>query len=154
MNRKSTLLLLILFCLAAPAVQAATGRVIKVLPHLLDPQGQHTSSPSLYERDAYQAELRRHPERVGGIRYDVHFKARGGQFAPLKIKVELRGVTQGNLPRQTVLEQDVKLTGVFGKWIGLALEGQSYKDFGTVTAWRVTLWEGEELLSEQTSFLW
>src|SRR5437899_2397501 len=34
---------------------AATGRIIKVLPHLLDLQGHHALSPSLYDRDAYQA---------------------------------------------------------------------------------------------------
>ena len=39
-------------------------------------------------------------------------------------------------------------------WTGLALKGDEYEQFGEVTAWRVTLWEGTQLLGEQKSFLW
>ena len=37
---------------------AATGEVVKVLPFLLDTHGQIAKSPSLFDRDAYQAYLR------------------------------------------------------------------------------------------------
>ena len=48
-----------------------------MLPHYLDKEGRHTLSPSLYERDAYQAILRQNPEKRGGMRFDVQWKARG-----------------------------------------------------------------------------
>ena len=63
--------------LLAPTVPAGagTGRVVKVLPHFLDLKGRHALSPSLYDRDAYQAQLRQHPEQRSGIRYDVLWRA-------------------------------------------------------------------------------
>ena len=57
--------------IATVASQAAEGKIIKVLPHLLDKKGRHTLSPSLYERDAYQAKLRTHPEDISALRFDV-----------------------------------------------------------------------------------
>ena len=66
---RRTLIVLTLCCLAMAASAAAelSGKVVKVLPHYLDLEGRHTLSPSLYERDAYQAVLRQHPERRSGI---------------------------------------------------------------------------------------
>jgi len=135
---------------AAPA----TGRVIKVLPHYLDLKGRHTLSPSLYERDAYQAQLRQHPAERSALRFDIQWKAKDAGTAQLKLRAELRGVTKGNLPKQLVLEQPVKPKGHFSTWSALALSGAEYKEFGELTAWRVTLWDGEQLLGEQKSFLW
>jgi hypothetical protein len=147
-------LLLLLCCLWALPLQAATGRVIKVLPHFLDRQGRHTLSPSLYERDAYQFQLRQHPEQRSGMRFDVQWKASGGVYSPLKLRVELRGTANGNLPSETTLELPVKSHGWFGHWVSLPLTGAQYTKIGEVTAWRVTLWEGDQLLSSQNSFLW
>src|SRR5438046_2660532 len=84
--------------------RAATGRVIKVLPHLLDEQGRHALSPSLYDRDAYQARLRQHPEHVSGIRFDVQWKSKGRAAEPLSVIVEMRGGLEGTESRQYVLE--------------------------------------------------
>jgi hypothetical protein len=146
-------LFLLLCCLWAAPVQAATGRVIKVLPHFLDLQGRHTLSPSLYERDAYQAKLRQHPEERSGMRFDVQWKA-ATTAPPLKLRVELRGTARGELPAKTVLETTVKPGGWFSHWTSLPLKGAEYEKIGEVTAWRVTLWEGDRLLSSQNSFLW
>ena len=44
----------------APA-PVAVAKVIKALPQFLDQQGQSALSPSLFDRDAYQACLRKHP---------------------------------------------------------------------------------------------
>ena len=44
--------------------------------------------------------------------------------------------------------------GWLSHWTKFELVGAEYKDFGRVTAWRATLWEGDRLLSEQKSFLW
>ena len=50
---------------------AADAKVRKVLPSLVDLEGRASLHPSLYERDAYQAYLRKNPELVGGMRFDV-----------------------------------------------------------------------------------
>jgi hypothetical protein len=139
---------------AACAAPAATGRVIKVLPQFLDLKGRASLSPSLYERDTYQAFLRDHTNDCSGMRFMVQWRARGKAAAPLKLRVELRGIAQGDFPRQTVLEKPVEPGGWFSHWTELDLAGEAYKKFGQVTAWRVTLQEGPHLLSEQKSFLW
>jgi hypothetical protein len=145
---------LICWFAAALSAQAMTGRVIKVLPQFLDLNGRTSLSPSLYDRDAYQALLQQHPAKRSGIRFQVQWKAKGPAWEPLKVRVELRGIARGNLPRERVLEQPVTPGGWFSHWIGFRLSGDEYRDLGEVTAWRVTLWEGQQLLGEQKSFLW
>jgi hypothetical protein len=138
----------------ALSAQAATGRVIKVLPQFLDLKGRNSLTPSLYERDLYQAFLRQNTNQCSGMRFNVHWKAKGQPAAPLKIRVELRGIARGDYPRQLVLEKTVVPGGWLGNWAEIMLVGEAYKDFGTVTAWRVTLCEGTQPLGEQRSFLW
>ena len=48
---------------AAHAADAVTGKIVKVLPFFLDQQGRDAVSPSLFDRDAYQAFLREHTNR-------------------------------------------------------------------------------------------
>ena len=148
-------LLLLLFFLASSFIAGAVdGRVVKVLPHFLDRKGQHTLSPSLYERDAYQARLRQHPEERSAIRFDVQWKVKNPEAAQPKLRVEIRGVAMGNQPKQKVIEQSLKGRGWFSHWASLSFGGDEYQQFGEVTAWRVTLWEDDLLLAEQKSFLW
>ena len=139
---------------AAFCAQAATGRVVKVLPQFLDLKGRNSLSPSLYERDVYQAYLRDHTNQCSGMRFNVQWKIKGQPAAPLKVQVELRGVAQGDFPKRLVLETPAEPHGWFSHWAVVPLVGQAYKDFGKVTAWRVTLWEGSRMLGELTSFLW
>ena len=148
------ILILALCCLACTAVSAATGRVIKVLPQFLDLKGRHAISPSLYDRDAYQAYLREHTNDISGMRFAIQWKASGARAAPLKLRVEIRGITHGEMPPKTVLEQQVKPGGWFSHWASLPLTGDDYKKIGEVTAWRATLWDGDQMIGEQKSFLW
>jgi len=143
-----------LLTLLSASADNAPARVMKVLPHFLDTNGVHTIYPSLYERDAYQAYLREHPEKRTGIRFDVQWKNRAPVFGKLTLRVELRGIVEGKLPRQRILQQDVEPSGWFGRWTSLGLIGREYRDFGEVTAWRVTLTEDNQILAEQKSFLW
>ena len=138
----------------ALAAQAASGRVVKVLPLFLDTKGHESLAPSLYERDSYQAHLRQHPELRSGMRFAVRWQAKGPVTTPLKLRLELHGIVQGALPRQKVIEQQVTTTSWLGRWITLPLAGEEYRAFGEVVAWRATLWEGDRLVSEQKSFLW
>jgi hypothetical protein len=136
---------------AAPAAQS--GRVIKVLPLLLDLKGHDAISPSLFDRDAYQAFLRLHTNDISAIRFDVLWKASNLKGATLKLRAELRGVGEHGLPRQTVLETEV-MPAFFRSWTSLTLGGDELKNIGALVAWRVTLWNGGQLLGEQKSFLW
>ena len=139
----------------AGELPAATGHIIKVLPEFLDLKGRNSLSPSLYERDVYQAMLREHPERRSALRFYVQWKAKGPVWQPLTVRVELRGVAEGNLPKQLALEQHVDNPGgPFSHWTTVTLNHEDYKRIGSVTAWRVSFWEGKTLLGTQQSFLW
>jgi len=139
---------------------AAAGRVVKVLPLFLDLKGMDAAtgtngipSPSLYDRDSYQAYLRQHTNEVSAIRFDVLWKASNAKDAKLKLRAELRGVGEHGMPRLTTLEKEVT-PGFFRSWTSLKLEGDELKNAGSLVAWRVTLWDGDQLLGEQKSFLW
>jgi hypothetical protein len=147
--------LVLMFCvLSAFAAEAATGRVIKVLPHFLDLQGRHTLSPSLFDRDAYQAVLRDHPEQRSAIRFDIQWKNKETPANPLRMQLEVRGVATQKTVAQLKLEKTVEPTGWLGGWTSITVKDSDYKKLGDLTAWRVTLWEGTRLLSEEKSFLW
>jgi len=137
----------------ARAADAVTGRVIKVLPLLLDYKGRVATSPSLFDRDAYQARLRQLTNQISGVRYDVQWSAKNAGAQKLKLRLELRGVTEKNLPKLKTLETQVT-PGWFSQWTEFPLAGADYKSFGGITAWRATLWNGDALLGEQKSFLW
>jgi len=138
---------------AAPAADAVTGRIVKVLPFLLDQQGRNARSPSLFDRDANQFFLREHATNVTGIRFDVLWKAAKAPDEKIKIAIELRGLATNSAPRLSTLETNVA-PGRFRQWTSVPLAGEDYKNFGQVIAWRVTLWNGGGLLGEQKSFLW
>ena len=142
------------FFLVVVSAEAASGRVIKVLPQFLDLKGRQTLSPSLFERDAYQAYLRQHTNEVSGMRFAVQWKASGTAASPMKLRVEMRGSTRGDLPSHSTLEYEIKPGGWLSHWTYLPIVDEDYKKFGRVSAWRATIWEGDRLLSEQKSFLW
>ena len=148
------LLLLLGLSVGAHADDAVTGRVVKVLPLLLDLQGRTALSPSLFDRDAYQAQLRLHTNEISAIRYDVQWSAKNAGEGELKIRLELRGVSAtNNLPEFKTLTTPAT-TGFLDNWTSLTLAGDEYKNFGAVTAWRATLWDGDRQIGEQKSFLW
>jgi hypothetical protein len=145
-------LLLVLFLAGAnvPA-WAATDKIIKVLPQFLDLKGRNSLSPSLYDRDAYQARLRSNPEQRSGMQFQVQWKAR--TTAKLKMRLETRGTKKGETTT-AVVEAPVRHLGGFNKWTALTLTGDAYNSLGDLNSWRVTLWDGDTLLAEQKSFLW
>lgn len=135
------------------SASAAEPRVLKILPHYLDLKGRESLSPSLYERDAYQAILRRRPAERSAIRFNVQWKAKAAEDHELKLRVEARGA-RGNEVSVVTLEKPVRKTGWLTSWTALTLEAEAYKNFGELVAFRATLWDGEKMLAEQKSFLW
>ena len=135
--------------MTAPA-WAESAKVFKALPHYLDLQGRHALSPSLFERDAYQALLRKNPSQRSGLRFDIHWKASGTK--EVKLRVEMRGAL-GKEPTKAMVEKTAA-GRTSSKWSEVALTGDDYKKFGELLAWRVTVWDGATQLAEQKSFLW
>ena len=140
-----------LFLLLALPLFAADGKIHKVLPHFVDKQGRHTLSPSLYERDAYQFQLRSNPELRGGMRFDVHWKAR--KSPALKLRVDMRG-SKTNEATNVTVEMPVNPPAFFSKWSAVQVRGDDYARIGELRSWRATLLDGDQVLDEQKSFLW
>ena len=145
--------MLCLLAMAATAFGASEGKVIKALPQFLDAKGRASLSPSLYERDAYQAYLRKHPAERMALQLEVQWKAGGVDWSRVKLRAELRGVL-GNSLHTTTIELPVKKSGLFSSWTNFKIEGDDFQKFGELAAWRVTLWEGDKQLGELQSFLW
>jgi hypothetical protein len=145
------ILLALLFMVLPAQVQAASGKIIKVLPHLLDEKGRHTLSPSLYERDAYQAKLREHKDMVSTIRFDVNWKASSVDRDNVRVRVEMRGDKSGP---PSVYELKARPGVLFSTWSGLTVPREMYAELKEISAWRVTVWNGDEQIAEQKSFLW
>ncbi len=139
--------------LVAFSVNAGSARIIKVLPHYLDLKGRHSLSPSLYERDAYQAELRSNMDKVSGIRFDINWSSKGVESENLKIRVEVKG-SDTPAGEAVVVELTSPKKKLMGNWAGLVFEGDSFKKVGKVIAWRATIWDGEEQVARKQSFLW
>jgi hypothetical protein len=150
--RKIFICLVVILC-APVLLEAGTARIFKVLPHYLDHDGRHVLSPSLFERDAYQAVLRENPEKSSALRFDVNWKAGGVASSSLILRIELRGSEQ-TLGVPLVIERPVRPARLFRNWSTLRLEGEEYLALGRLLAWRATLWEGDVLLAEEKSFLW
>jgi hypothetical protein len=131
--------------------EASSARIKKVLPQLIDLQGRNSLSPSLYERDAYQAVLRKNSEQCAGLSFKIQWT--GPRSKDLVLRVEMRGGQEDTM-RTERLEMPVKKKGFFSNWSTLVLRDEAYKNFGNLIAWRATLWDGENQVSEQKSFLW
>lgn len=149
------LLILLACCALAAASQAAdavTGHIVKVLPFLMDEGGRIATSPSLFDRDAYQAFLRT-TNKLSGVRFDVLWNAQRSPDEKIRITMELRGVATNSVPRVQSLETN-GTPRYFRQWTSLQLAGADYQNFGSVVAWRARLWNGTNLLAEKQSFLW
>lgn len=137
------------------------ARIIKVLPSLLDAEGRASLHPSLYERDAYQALLRKESAKVAGLRFDILWKARpasgNGSGKPLVLRLELRGSSQGVAARggnTLVVERPIAGSQVGRRWSQVVLGPDEFHRVGEVSAWRATLVQDERVVASTQSFLW
>ncbi|MCL4179094.1 MAG: hypothetical protein KJ072_15300 [Verrucomicrobia bacterium] len=146
-----TLVLVVWWLGAGMAVEAASAKISKVLPHLVDREGRHTLSPSLYERDAYQARLREQPGEVGGLRFDVRWSVSRDLAEGLRLRIELRGTGEAEVIQ---FERPVERRPWYDRWSEVRLDDATYARLGRLIAWRVSLWRGPQMIAEQRSFLW
>ncbi len=135
------------------AEASANAKIIKVLPTFLDMKGRHSLSPSLYERDAYQALLRKDKKLISGMRFDVQWKAPSPVSDKLVLRLELR-VSTARDAKSVVLEMEVPRKKSGSRWSRLILDGEKFRESGDVLAWRATLLDGDRKAAERTSFLW
>ncbi len=138
----------------APAAEDSPLRLLKVLRHALDHRGRHALSPSLFDRDAYQAHLRRHPELIGGMAFDVQWK--GSRAIPEGTELEVQ-VRHGSEEGMRIFSRRVPLEREGRRrrgWQRLAVAGEEYRRWGSILAWQVRLLDGARELSRQRSFLW
>ncbi|MSR66606.1 MAG: hypothetical protein EXS24_04450 [Pedosphaera sp.] len=133
-------------------VWAGDGSILKVLPHLVDKDGRHSTGPNLIDRDVYQKELRTHPEKVVSFRFDINWSGKGLKSEKARIRIEARSFKPGVDP--IIIELPATSKGILSQWSGIAIDAETYKKFGLPESWRATLWEEDRLLSEQKSFLW
>jgi hypothetical protein len=130
-------------------VPAAEAKIKKVLWFYLDQEGRQSLSPSLFERDAYQALLRQNPEKRSGLRFDVQWNASGAAT----LRVEMRGAI-GTTNTTAIIEAPVRKRGPFSRWMQVKLTGDDYRKLGELVAWRATLRQGSADVAELRSFLW
>lgn len=137
------------------------ARIIKVLPSLLDDQGRASIHPSLYERDAYQALLRKDSAKVAGLRFDILWTARAasvtGPRKPLVLKLELRGSSKGPDARAgeaLVVERPIPASRQGRTWSQIVLGPDEFRRVGEVSAWRATLLDDDRVVASVQSFLW
>ena len=154
MTRLRSLILCGLIFLTSPILHGGDkASIIKVLPHQLDLKGRASLAPGLFQRDAYQGQLRKDPKLVSGMRFNVQWKAKGIPADELVIKVSLK--TSGRSPNDPLeLTPPVRGNRKWGRWSSIAYDGQLFKDNGQVLAWKVELRRGETSVATQTSFLW
>jgi hypothetical protein len=151
--RRFLTILLFLAVLPAFADGPEKGRIVKMLPLFLDLKGRDATSPSLYDRDAYQSYLRQHTNEISAIRFDFLWLVENSTAVKYKLRIELRGIAADGKPTRTLMEQEIQ-PPLLRRWNSLTLGGADYRNFGELVAWRATLWRGDQLLSEQKSFLW
>ena len=122
--------------------------IVKVLPHYLDAFGNHSDGPTLLHRDVYQDKLRKNPDRVRAVRYDVNWRGTG----EVKVRLELRSTKAG--VETMIIERVETASGRRSHWTAILIDDATYKTFGQPESWRVSLWQGETQVGEQKSFLW
>lgn len=129
-------------------------RVLKVLPHYLDAKGLHALSPSLFERDAYQAHLKDHPEEVSTMRFDVHLRLHDSDLTDVTVRVEARFGKGDSIETLKSIAPMKKPKWGKRRWTSITLDKEAFDATAQLIAWRVTLWQGDTKLDTQTSFLW
>lgn len=131
---------------------ASTSRIVKVLRHYLDREGRHALSPSLLDRDAYQAQLRDHPEQVSGLRFEIQLRLKSKEAAHYRLRIEIRH-GKGNQVETFRKEVEIQRKRR-SQWVNVPVIDEDFAQLNEVIAWRVLLLDGESELGTVESFLW
>lgn len=133
---------LCLFLLSA----CASPRVVEV-SHRTRLQDVDVADQHLFEADR-ASRLRDKPHDLPANQQGQEFYARWRGAGVDLVKFEYRQVDKPN----TILEQTFAPNGATAKVF--EIRGEDFHTGGVVSAWRVSLWTGGELLAEKKSALW
>lgn len=142
--------LILLFCISSASLACASPKIVKTLLHLIDDEGRHMLSPSLLDRDAYQAHLRAHPEKVFGICFDIQLKLKSKETHKLKLAIRH---SSGEDLQTFIREMDVVRKGK-SQWNRIRIDGEDHSKIGEMIAWRISLLQDQVEIASQESFLW
>lgn len=129
-------------------------RVTKALVHYLDLNGKHTLSPSPFERDCYQAILRLNREKCSTMCFDIQWRNTLTDFGDdLTITVEARA---GGVDSEVVsVTQPIRgKKSIWSHWTRVKLSEEDFERLQTVSAWRILIRDGNDLVEEFRSFMW
>src|ERR1017187_2466325 len=118
--RRFLIVLLLLAALPAFADGIEKGRIVKMLPLFLDLKGHDAVSPSLYDRDAYQAYLHQHTNEISAVRFDFLWQVENPSAAKYQLRIELRGIGAGGKPTQAMLDEEAP-PPLLRRWNSLVL---------------------------------
>jgi len=96
----------------------------------------------------YQNKLRKNPDLVRAMRYDVNWQGTG----EVKVRLELRSTKAGV---ETMIIEKAEIASFRRThWTPILIDAATYKSFGQPESWRVTLWQDGDQVDAQASFLW
>jgi hypothetical protein len=155
----SRLLLLALLCGSLVSCSSVSkgpgGEISKVKPYHLQPlEFLRTTDPSVhFERAHYlygAVSLAEKMERAGHY-YSIFWKVDDAS-SPVKVRMEYRQKLTGLNVK--IKEEDVAAPRRGSNRTQLQVTGAEYQTDGPVTAWRLQILRGKEVLASQQSFLW
>lgn len=129
--------------------------VIKVNHEFLNAAGEtHAETANLVSKARYQEALGKSGKAIG-IRFVIHWKAPSDHLRNFTIKVEARGYDAG-ADRETTqtLVKNFPETDTASDWAFLDITDESYKRFGKLMAWKVTLLRDDSPMAARKSFMW
>jgi hypothetical protein len=150
----ATLLLLCSIVSCSSVSKGPGGQISKVKAYHLQPtEPLRTIDPSiLFERNHYlhgTVTLAEQLERAGHY-YNIWWKV-NDPSQPVTLRFEYRQKNTG----LTIKTKDFQIADVRrSNQTKINLIGQDYQTNGPVSAWRITLRRGKEVLASQQSFLW
>ncbi len=92
---------------------------------------------------------------VTGIRFIVHWRAPASEIPNFDVKVEARGtIPQTNEETAKILIRKYPQTPTYSGWTFIDLTGDTFRRFGALMAWRVSLLQNGRVMASRHSFTW
>ena len=92
---------------------------------------------------------------VNGIRFIVHWRAPASDIPNFDVKVEVRGtLPQTNEETARILLRKYPVTPTYSGWTFIDLRGDTFRRFGALMAWKVSLLQNGRVMATRHSFTW
>jgi hypothetical protein len=147
-------ILLPLAILEAKPPSAPGYEIMKVNHEFIDLAGETQAEIANWvDRAKYQQAVKKVAHK--GVRFFVHWQVPSTLMRDLTIKIETQGWDSdgGRETQETLVRTYPKIPNYSG-WAVLDLEGDRYRDFGRMMAWKVTILHQGEVMATRESFMW